>query len=126
MRSLLAAAVVGGAAAQMNGDAPGGLYHRSAPERGVGTMLPVPHNVAHRGEYIDAYSPTLSTVYGEVFWTMMAETPRSVKHCNSTYYHYGVMAQWQMRGMWAWGGPVCLQENLCYQTIASTRSRHVQ
>ena len=26
---------------------------------------------------------------------------RSVKHCNSTYYHYGVMAQWQMRGMWA-------------------------
>ena len=75
MRSLLAAAVVGGAAAQMNGDAPGGLYHRSAPERGVGTMLPVPHNVAHRGEYIDAYSPTLSTVYGEVFWTMMAETP---------------------------------------------------
>ena len=41
MRSLLAAAVVGGAAAQMNGDAPGGLYQRSAPERGVGTMLPV-------------------------------------------------------------------------------------
>ena len=35
----------------------------------------MPHNVAHRGEYIDAYSPTLSTVYGEVFWTMMAETP---------------------------------------------------
>ena len=26
---------------------------------------------------------------------------RSVKHVNSTYYHYGVMAQWQMRGMWA-------------------------
>jgi hypothetical protein len=26
---------------------------------------------------------------------------RSTKHCNSTYYHYGVMAQWQMRGTWA-------------------------
>lgn len=26
---------------------------------------------------------------------------RSVKHCNSTYYHFGVMAQWQMRGTWA-------------------------
>jgi len=25
---------------------------------------------------------------------------RSVKHVNNTYYHYGVMAQWQMRGMW--------------------------
>ena len=25
---------------------------------------------------------------------------RSVKHVNSTYYHYGVMAQWQMRGKW--------------------------
>ena len=25
---------------------------------------------------------------------------RSVKHVNSTWYHYGVMAQWQMRGMW--------------------------
>ena len=25
---------------------------------------------------------------------------RSVKHVNSTFYHYGVMAQWQMRGMW--------------------------
>jgi hypothetical protein len=26
---------------------------------------------------------------------------RSVKHCNSTFYHFGVMAQWQMRGTWA-------------------------
>ena len=25
---------------------------------------------------------------------------RSVKHVNNTYYHYGVMAQWQMRGKW--------------------------
>jgi len=25
---------------------------------------------------------------------------RSVKHVNNTFYHYGVMAQWQMRGMW--------------------------
>lgn len=24
---------------------------------------------------------------------------RSVKHVNNTFYHYGVMAQWQMRGM---------------------------
>jgi hypothetical protein len=26
---------------------------------------------------------------------------RSVKHCNNTNYHYGVMAQWQMRGAFA-------------------------
>ena len=26
---------------------------------------------------------------------------RSVKHVNNTFYHYGVMAQWQMRGKWA-------------------------
>ena len=26
---------------------------------------------------------------------------RSVKNCNSTHYHFGVMAQWQMRGTWA-------------------------
>jgi hypothetical protein len=25
---------------------------------------------------------------------------RSVKHVNNTFYHYGVMAQWQMRGKW--------------------------
>ena len=63
------------ASAQMNGDAPGGLYHRSAPEQGLGTMLPVIHEVAHRGEFFDAYSPFLNTTYSEVFWTMMEETP---------------------------------------------------
>jgi hypothetical protein len=62
------------ASAQMNGDAPGGLYHRSAPEKGLGQMLPVPHAVAHPGSFVDAYSPALSTHYGEVFWTMMNET----------------------------------------------------
>ena len=29
---------------------------------------------------------------------------RSVKHVNNTLYHYGVMAQWQMRGAWADAG----------------------
>jgi len=29
----------------------------------------------------------------------------SVKHANNTYYHYGVMAQWQLRG--AWAAPLC-------------------
>ena len=24
---------------------------------------------------------------------------RSVKHVDNTFYHYGVMTQWQMRGM---------------------------
>ena len=33
----------------------------------------MPHSVAHRGEYIDCYSPPLTTHYGEVYWTMMAE-----------------------------------------------------
>ena len=63
------------ALAQMNSDAPTGLYHRSAVEKGLGTMEVVPHSVAHRGEYVDAYSPFLNTTYGEVFWTMMEETP---------------------------------------------------
>eukprot|EP00294_Goniomonas_avonlea_P005205 CAMPEP_0114558124 /NCGR_PEP_ID=MMETSP0114-20121206/10203_1 /TAXON_ID=31324 /ORGANISM="Goniomonas sp, Strain m" /LENGTH=847 /DNA_ID=CAMNT_0001743471 /DNA_START=21 /DNA_END=2564 /DNA_ORIENTATION=- len=29
----------------------------------------------------------------------------AIKKCNSTYYHYGVMAHWQMRGAWADGPP---------------------
>ena len=63
------------ASAQMNGDAPGGLYHRSAPEKGLGQMLPVPHAVAHPGSFVDAYSPALSTHYGEVFWTDQGNNP---------------------------------------------------
>ena len=33
---------------------------------------------------------------------------RSVKHVNSTFYHCGVMAQWQMRGMWVDRKSTCL------------------
>ena len=63
------------ASTPMNGDAPGGLYFRSATEKGAGTMERVPHDIAHRGSYFEAYSPNISTVYSEVFWHMMDEVP---------------------------------------------------
>ena len=71
---MLAAATVGAALAStpMNRDTPGGLYLRSA---GPGVTAPVPHEVAHRGEYFEAYSPNITTVYSQVFWTMMDEVP---------------------------------------------------
>ena len=42
------------ASTPMNADVPGGLYMRSD---GVGKMVPVPHEVAHRGSFIEMYSP---------------------------------------------------------------------
>ena len=74
MAALLAAAAAL-ASTPMNGDAPGGLYFRSATEKGAGTMEPVPHDIAHPGSYFEAYSPNISTVYSEVFWHMMDEVP---------------------------------------------------
>lgn len=60
------------ASTPMNADVPGGLYMRSD---GVGKMVPVPHEVAHRGSFIEMYSPNITTVYSQVFWTMMEEVP---------------------------------------------------
>ena len=61
MWSLLAGALCGVSYAQMNGDAPGGLYHRSAVEKGLGAMEPVPHELSRTEGSLSMPTPPFST-----------------------------------------------------------------
>ena len=78
----------------MNGDAVGGLYFRSWGQGSKAREASaVPHKVAHRGEYFEVYSPNITTVYSQVFWTMMEEVPLGLGRIVDLHYRSSTLYQ---------------------------------
>eukprot|EP01049_Picozoa_sp_SAG25_P019798 SAG25_NODE_6431_length_560_cov_0.880694_1_plen_139_part_10 len=73
MVTLALATALGAAATIMNHDAPHAMYKIANPPDGRSAYIA--NNVSHRGEFIEVYSPNISTHYSEVFWTMMPAVP---------------------------------------------------